>query len=677
MGKVKVWDSFSILLVLAMLLFLLPAAVLLGPTATVVLATDSRTTNTTRELTGNFVLDTVVTSGTLGGWTTGDGGRAPWYNAQYTREGVSNSTSYSGSGWRNYTLITGNVTGNISGTMSLRFNHWYFNYPYPYTPVYRAGSTGFGFMFGKGFINTSSGNIPFTFICDLDGNQNFTNATGKGIMVSNNETGIYVGRQVMGSFTMNISNTSYYSGTMNLRDYPTEEIYPEGWTNVSSAGASGRIKKDNTDAVQPGNDDNGCNFPWFDLARGDIHTDTVTGVDDNPGLEEATPGEEGSQTVKVSAMGAGGLVNNSRNGFVHAGSTTVSGRGTGVICTRIEINDTYAATGNDGSTQGWMNQVQMLDFPYIATGFGGGWIFQYGSSMNNFNQWNISTGDYLGIETNGVFRNAIRFASSTPYNTYSNTTAWDLRPTPKVDSCTPSNGTQGTNMTVTLGGRYFLRHSSLCPFVNRSTISFGPDITVINWTVSNASPIDNAITVNIAIGAGAAPGARDVNVTAWFGNNTNPSTWANETGALVNGFTVLSGGVPNSTITGMVYEANASVVPSATVNLTGPRTGSTTTNATGWYVFTVNTTGNYTVNATKGGLTYVAKWANVTTNGSTVPCNFTGVDAPYPKAPNVLYCIKCSNLWLYEAWYDALYGPGFGLNATRVSDVLYAWTHPS
>ena len=289
MGNVKVWDSFSILLVLAMLLFLLPAAVLLGPTATVVLAdTDSRTTNTTRELTGNFALNVVSVSGTLGGWTTGSGGSAPWYNAQYTREGVSNSTQYAGSGWRNYSRYTGNVTGNLTGNMSLRFSHWYFNYPYPYTPVYRAGSTGFGFMFGKGFINTTSGNIPFTFICDLDGNQNFTNATGKGIMVSNNETGIYSGRQVMGSFTMNISNTSYYSGTLNLRDYPPEETFLEGWTNVSSEGASGRIKKDNTDAVLPNNNDNGCNFPWFDLAWGDIHTDNVTGVDDNPGLEEAT-----------------------------------------------------------------------------------------------------------------------------------------------------------------------------------------------------------------------------------------------------------------------------------------------------------------------------------------------------------------------------------------------------
>jgi len=130
-----------------------------------------------------------------------------------------------------------------------------------------------------------------------------------------------------------------------------------------------------------------------------------------------------------------------------------------------------------------------------------------------------------------------------------------------------------------------------------------------------------------------------------------------------------------STINGTVFEANADPVSGADVVLKcgGSTVNTTTTNATGYYNFTVNATCNYTVNVTKSGLTYAEKWANVTAMGQNVTCDFKGVDAPYRKAPDGLYCLKCSNLWLYGDSYPA----GFKLNATRVSDVLYAWTHPS
>ena len=128
-----------------------------------------------------------------------------------------------------------------------------------------------------------------------------------------------------------------------------------------------------------------------------------------------------------------------------------------------------------------------------------------------------------------------------------------------------------------------------------------------------------------------------------------------------------------SDITGMVYEANASVVPSANVTLSGPEAKNTTTNATGYYSFTVGATGNYTVNVTKGGFfSPVQKQINVTVPNP-VSCNFTGMDAPYRTAPDGYYCTKCSNLWLMGGFYPV----EFRLNATRVSDVLYAWTHPS
>jgi len=101
---------------------------------------------------------------------------------------------------------------------------------------------------------------------------------------------------------------------------------------------------------------------------------------------------------------------------------------------------------------------------------------------------------------------------------------------------------------------------------------------------------------------------------------------------------------------------------------------STTTDATGYYIFTVNSTCNYQVNVTRSGFFSPAqKWANVTEMNQTVTVDFTGMDAPYRTAPDGYYCTKCSNLWLMCAWNP----PQFCLGATRVSDVLYAWTHPS
>ncbi len=130
-----------------------------------------------------------------------------------------------------------------------------------------------------------------------------------------------------------------------------------------------------------------------------------------------------------------------------------------------------------------------------------------------------------------------------------------------------------------------------------------------------------------------------------------------------------------SEIVGTAYQANATSLPQAnvTLKLNGSAIKNTTSNAAGWYHFAVTQTGNYTVNVTRGGFTCQEKWANVTALNETITNDFKGMDAPYPTAPDGYYCIKCSNLWLYGGWYP----PGFALNATRVSDVLYAWTHPS
>jgi len=135
-------------------------------------------------------------------------------------------------------------------------------------------------------------------------------------------------------------------------------------------------------------------------------------------------------------------------------------------------------------------------------------------------------------------------------------------------------------------------------------------------------------------------------------------------------------GAAPSIITGTVYEANMSLLPGATVTLLCGNTtvANTTTNASGYYDFTVNSTCDYQVNVTRSGFFSPAqKWANVTEMNQTVVVDFTGLDAPYRTAPDGYYCIRCSNLWLMGGWYPL----EFRLDATRVSDVLYAWTHPS
>jgi len=134
-------------------------------------------------------------------------------------------------------------------------------------------------------------------------------------------------------------------------------------------------------------------------------------------------------------------------------------------------------------------------------------------------------------------------------------------------------------------------------------------------------------------------------------------------------------GGEGATIEGTTYEANTNLLAGASVvlELDGEEVASTTSDANGGYSFAVNQTGDYTVDVTKDGFTSQSKWANVTALEQTCTVDFKGLDAPYPIAPSGSYAMKCSNLWLYGAFYPQ----GFALDASRASDVLYAWVHPS
>src|SRR5262245_50991206 len=87
---------------------------------------------------------------------------------------------------------------------------------------------------------------------------------------------------------------------------------------------------------------------------------------------------------------------------------------------------------------------------------------------------------------------------------------------PVITSISPGRGTQGTSLTVTLGG---------VNFETGATVSFGAGITVGNPTVVSSTQL----TVPVTIGATATVGARDVTVT-------NPS---GQSGTRSGGFTVM------------------------------------------------------------------------------------------------------------------------------------------
>ena len=244
-------------------------------------------------------------------------------------------------------------------------------------------------------------------------------------------------------------------------------------------------------------------------------------------------------------------------------------------------------------------------------------IYLYSSSSNNFTGNNASNNDYCGISLESSSNNTI-------YNNYFNNTnnAYD-------------DGTNAWNITKTAG----------------TNIIGGPYLGGNYW--SDYAGVDPNYD--------------------GLGDTLVPY---NSSGNIQNGGDYLPLVYPSATTEGTVYEANTSALGGANVVLLcgGSEIASTTSDATGYYNFRVEATGNYTVNVTKGGFfSPVQKWANITALNQTITRDFKGMDAPYRTAPDGYYCIKCSNLWLCGGWYPE----GFALDATRVSDVLYAWTHPS
>lgn len=97
---------------------------------------------------------------------------------------------------------------------------------------------------------------------------------------------------------------------------------------------------------------------------------------------------------------------------------------------------------------------------------------------------------------------------------------------PTIDFVSPSTGTRGAELTVTIGGQNFQAGA---------TVSFGTGINVLQTTFVNSE----TLLTNIAVNPAATSGGRTVTVTNPDGNS----------GSFVDGFTVAGAGSPNCRFT--------------------------------------------------------------------------------------------------------------------------------
>jgi len=511
----KLWPSLSVLLVLIMLLFLAPTLLLL-PGQIV-----SANGGVVQELEATFTFNENVT-GDWWDFTAGSGGLEPPGNArlcleQYTRNVVvRNSTlgPLAGCGFRNYTTGNGSVSGDLSGTLSLEWLTFNFNQKYTSNPLvlYHDYGTGahFGFMMGRGHIGSD---LTFVFVADFDSNNAaMDNAVGKGFMLSVNETGTFAGHKIIGDFNITKTGTSY-SGTFHLRNYDPSEI-----VDLSSLNVSGGVLQEQTDVIHT------------PLALLDYMSDGpyITPTNKSTEFEEIDWGRDPIKHVTSGHLGLNGTMDLSRNTALYLEVHEMEGwvRIQGTTACNLFINDTYAVTGDDGSTYGKLYELLLLYIPDQTLEIKE-FFFQNGYTFTPFGMVNASTECYAGTESYALAGVAIE-SSVGEAKQWSVDHSYGLYPHPKVAKVFPSNGFPGATMNVTISGKYFLRAAGQkSGWVNNSgLVDFGPNITVNSYTVNSAE----RITANITIAGGASPRAEVVNVTSCFGYANGTGTAPYESG---------------------------------------------------------------------------------------------------------------------------------------------------
>jgi hypothetical protein len=489
----------------------------------------------TQEVEASFAF--TETSG--GSWASFDAGGAgidPTYDLcleQYTREDVIRPSSVSGCGFRNFTTATGTVSDDISGTISLLWNTFRFNTAYPHTPKYNATATDFGFMVGRGLIDEGSGNnFTFIFIADFDSDDDMTNFAGKGVILSLEESGTYASHKIIGDFDINKTGASY-TGNFHLRNYPPEEIFVLGNLNIT-----GVVMIEDRDPM-------GKNLSVVNITK---TVPMYTPTDHPTGFEEINYGKDPSKQVNKGHLGAGGVMDLRRNSVLYLEFPVIDlkvyARMVGTSICSLFIDDTYAQTGNDGTTHGELYEYLVLSIPhgYTMVKIPIEFTHQTGYTWTQFGMPDSSTESYAGREAYAIANISLEASTFNPIQ-YSDDWTYGLYPHPKVESITPSSGYPGETLDVVIKGKYFLRAG---PDALGASWSIGPGITVNNWNLKDNSPIDNEIQASITINSSATPSERDVNVTACFAfeNATNRQYLS----GVLNGFTVKP--LENSTVEG-------------------------------------------------------------------------------------------------------------------------------
>ena len=513
----------SVLLVLVMMLFLAPAVILVPDVAAA--------EDVVQEVEATFCFTEDSPGGDWHTFTAGSGGVQPpgLCLEQFTRQYVLfpdavPDPAVPGCGFRNYTSASGGtISGDLSGSLSLAWITFRFNQTYNHTPKYNvtaANGTNFGFMSGRGHIGED---LTFVFIADLDCNDDMTNAIGKGVMVSTEESGAFTGHKVIGDFEVEKIGVNY-TWNLHLRNYAPNEVYYRGIVTVE-----GGVMQENTDAI---------GMP-LELLNFTADGSVVTPSDVTTDFEEIAWGKDPVKTVTGGPLGADGDMDISRNGALYLHIVTEEGAVyiQATECCRLHIDDTYSVTGNDNSMYGHAYYYLVLSLPYQELPLGQ-FFSQDGYTWGPFGQINPSTNCYAGAETYALAHIDIESSIGLSQQ-YSVDESYGLYPHPKVDAVVPGVGSPNTMMNVTIKGKYFLRADGEKSgwVANAGSLSFGEGITVNSYTIKNGSEIDNEIEANITISACAA-GPRDVSVTSCFGYTHGHGKEPYKTGSLSDGFDV-------------------------------------------------------------------------------------------------------------------------------------------
>jgi len=582
---VKLSKVFPLFVVFTLLILLAPAVILL-PGENV-----AQGQAVTQEVEASFAFSE-TSDGSWNNFTAGEAGIDPTYKLcleQFTRENVVRPSSLSGCQFRNYTTASGTVSDDISGTISLSWNTFKFNTAYPGTPKYNDTATDFGFMVGRGHIDEGSGNMfTFIFVADFDSDDDMTNAEGKGFMISVEENGTYGSdpdpaerHKIIGGFDISKDGANY-TGNFHLRNYPPSEVFDLGIVNIT-----GTVMIEDRDPI-------GTNLSVVNIT---VDTPMYTPTDHSTGFEEINWGKDPPKQVNSGHLGAGGSMDISRNSALYLEFPVIESQLyahiEGVNACNLFINDTYAVTGDDGTTHGELWEFLLLSIPEsytpvtIPVEFG----HQQGYTFTPFGMLNPSTESYAGTESFAIADIFLEASTYLPQQ-YSDDWAYGLYPHPRVESVTPSSGYPGETLNVVIKGKYFLKAG---PDMPGSSWSLGPGITVNSWSLKNSSPIDNEIQACITIDSGAATTTRDANVTACF-NYYNVPIRQYMSGELASAFTVnpLAGTLQGSQSFSYVEPFVVTIFDNATHNQVGSPIN-TLTNTTGTFVISNITAGTYDV----------------------------------------------------------------------------------